>query len=599
MDSIPKSLATIVVIILGVLLCFSLILGAWVVNSARTYHNSVIDHLEASNFDEVTIEKCKLAAKEDNYNLLIERVTTPESESYYFYKVTLQYGLAAPLFGRVHTSEIVGYALSGARVDKTVPGSVPGLYETGSDYSRLLIPWDKLVADGIVSVNDGVVGTGYTSGGVNASSDTLAGDLLLPFDGSVTAVDEAGFFMCTELTGVKIPDSVETLDRSAFSGCYSLAEVHLGSGFKTAESAAFNYDSEIRAVYYNGSVEDWCKLTFNGSASNPLYPGADLYCNDRMVKEVTIPAGLTSMDSVFSGCTSLESVTIPDGTLTEVPAIAFEYCQNLTTVRIGEGVTKIKGSAFAECPSLETIYIPSTVTTIYENSFLGCKSVKKIVVADGNATYHDIDDGCLIETATNTMLLGAVVDGAACIPDGVVSLGRFAFYYNDNVQTVHFPASLESFDPDAFQSCSGLTYLTVDAGNTKYYSVDNCIIHTASKSLVLGSRYSVLPTDGSIKSIGEGAFCGSPIKSIVIPDGVTTLDDTAFCYCYLLTEITIPASVTSFGDSLFLWCASLTDIHYGGTTAQWNAISFPTYWDLKTGDYVVHCTDGDIPKATS
>lgn len=598
MDSIPKSLATIVVIILGVLLCISLILGAWVVNSARTYHNSVIDHLEASNFDEVTIEKCKLAAKEDNYNLLIERVTTPESESYYFYKVTLQYGLAAPLFGRVHTSEIVGYALSGARVDKTVPGSVPGLYETGSDYSRLLIPWSKLVADGIVSVTDGVVGTGYTSG-ANASSDTLAGDLLLPFDGSITAVGQTGFYMCTELTGVKIPDSVETIDRSAFSGCYSLAEVHIGSGLKTVESSGFNYDSEIRAVYYNGSAEDWCKLVFNGSQSSPLYPGADLYCNDKLVEHVTIPAGMTTMDNVFAGCTSLVSVTIPDGTLTSVTATTFERCSNLTSVYIGEGVESIKGSAFSDCVSLETIYIPSTVTSISENAFRGCECVQKIVVADGNTVYRDIDDGCLIETASNTLLLGAVVDGAACIPEGVVSLGRFAFYYNSNVQTVHFPASLKSFDSDAFKSCSGLTYLTVADGNTNYYSVDNCIIHTATKTLALGSRYSVIPADGSVTSLGPSAFHGQSITSIVIPEGVTLLDDTVFCYCYLLREITIPASVTSFGDNLFLWCASLTDIHYGGTMAQWNAISFPSYWDLQAGDYVIHCTDGDIPKANS
>lgn len=40
----------------------------------------------------------------------------------------------------------------------------------------------------------------------------------------------------------------------------------------------------------------------------------------------------------------------------------------------------------------------------------------------------------------------------------------------------------------------------------------------------------------------------------VIPDGVTSIVDCAFCCCYSLRSITIPNSVTSIGESVFSLC---------------------------------------------
>ena len=111
----------------------------------------------------------------------------------------------------------------------------------------------------------------------------------------------------------------------------------------------------------------------------------------------------------------------------------------------------------------------------------------------------------------------------------------------------------------AFFGCDLLS-ITVSEGNTVYHSVDNCIIETASKTLILGCEKSVIPTDGSVTSIGDNAFGGSNFTSIEIPDSVTSIGNEAFQQCHKLTSIKIPDGVTSIGNDTFHWCTKLTSI---------------------------------------
>jgi len=50
------------------------------------------------------------------------------------------------------------------------------------------------------------------------------------------------------------------------------------------------------------------------------------------------------------------------------------------------------------------------------------------------------------------------------------------------------------------------------------------------------------------------------------------------------------------GESAFSYCSRLTSISFNGTMAQWNAIEKNDYWNVDTGNYTIHCTDGDIAK---
>ena len=123
------------------------------------------------------------------------------------------------------------------------------------------------------------------------------------------------------------------------------------------------------------------------------------------------------------------------------------------------------------------------------------------------------------------------------------------------------------------------------------------MIETDSKTLIVGCKNSVIPSDGSVTRIGDYAFarCNS-LTSIVIPEGVTSIGKYAFWYCSSLTSITIPDSVTSIGDWAFLNCTLLTSITFQGSMEQWIAIDKDTEWNLSTGSYTVTCTDGVLDK---
>ena len=100
------------------------------------------------------------------------------------------------------------------------------------------------------------------------------------------------------------------------------------------------------------------------------------------------------------------------------------------------------------------------------------------------------------------------------------------------------------------------------------------------------------------KVIYYAAFSGcDALESVSIPDGVPSLGDYAFENCSSLAELTVPDSVTSIGEGTFSCCVSLESVAYSGTGEEWNAIDKASGWDSNTGNYTVHCTDGDFAKS--
>ena len=135
----------------------------------------------------------------------------------------------------------------------------------------------------------------------------------------------------------------------------------------------------------------------------------------------------------------------------------------------------------------------------------------------------------------------------------------------------------------AFYNCKNLKSITIPEGVT---SIGNYAFHKCTNL----ERIS-LPN--SITSIGAQAFanCDS-LTNVVIPDKVTRLEFNTFYGCFKLETLTIPASVT-FIEGGVLSSNYLKNVYFNGTRSQWNAITnYDYYYQFRK--FTVRCTDGQI-----
>ena len=285
---------------------------------------------------------------------------------------------------------------------------------------------------------------------------------------------------------------------------------------------------------------------------NSIFDQSFEYCTD--ITSVIIPEGVTRIGNyAFANCSSLTSITIPEG-VTSIGLEAFKGCKSLTSISIPESVTKIGSSAFTNCSSLTSITIPNGVTSIgdekdrlngRDGTFAGCTNLKTIVIPN-SVTYI----GRFSFEGTSLT--------SVSIPESMTEIGDCAFANCSSLTSIKISESVTKIDRGAFYGCSGLTSIKIPEGVTS--------IGTGAFSECTGLTSISIPE--SVTSIGTSAFEGCiGLTSISIPESVTSIETGAFKGCIGLTSISIPESVTSIGSSAFTNCSNLTSITINGATS--------------------------------
>ncbi len=215
------------------------------------------------------------------------------------------------------------------------------------------------------------------------------------------------------------------------------------------------------------------------------------------------------------------------------------------TIIVEEGITSVGDGIFKSHQFLTNVILPDSVTRIGKEAFFNCVWLKEIVLPDKLT---------VIETFAFSDCRSL---GPTNIPESVETIGEAAFW-SCGLLRLTIPKNVKSIACRAF-SGTGVVEITVDKDNPVYHSEGNCLIETASKTVIAGCRKSVIPE--GVEAISEYAFSGLwNFKEAIIPSTVTTIGNSAFSYCYSLKKVVIPSSVTYLGNLAFDGCYALRKV---------------------------------------
>lgn len=176
------------------------------------------------------------------------------------------------------------------------------------------------------------------------------------------------------------------------------------------------------------------------------------------------------------------------------------------------------------------------------------------------------------------------------VPDGVMQIGKKAFYDCKSLKTLTLPKSLRVIDSEAFHGCTALSEITLPEGlkEIRYAAFCDCGLQaiTLPRSIVyLGARaFSFCKSLASFAfPAGFGAIpkemfmYSEGLVRVALPKDIRYIDQYAFYGCTALSEITLPEGLLEIRDSAFEKCTALDGlvVPKSVTTIGWGALYGP------------------------
>lgn len=326
---------------------------------------------------------------------------------------------------------------------------------------------------------------------------------------------------------VVFPNTITSIGNYAFGGCTNLSTITIPTNIESIEYYAFSDCPNITTVIYN--AKDYSTNIFNNNTS---------------IKTVRFGNEVTRIPSAFRGCTALTSVYIPNS------------------------VNMIDDYAFAGCTELTNIAIPNSVETIDWSAFSGCTALKAIEISKDNPAYSSIDGVLFNKDATKLIIYPAgKIDSSYSIPEGITEIYATAFSDCINLSVITIPSTYVRNDYfalapffNSYNDLISLERIIVSDNNPTYTSIDGVLFDKKCTKLLL---YPQAKTDtayiipNGITSIGQSAFAGSTaLSSVTIPDSVESIEYASFSDSGI-EEISIPKNIKRMGASIFRGCNKL------------------------------------------
>lgn len=253
-----------------------------------------------------------------------------------------------------------------------------------------------------------------------------------------------------------------------------------------------------------------------------------------------------------------------DGQSYEVVSIgycAFSGCREMTKVILPSSVRTIANCAFRNCTRLQEVTIPNSTRSIGDHAFSGCTSLKEVSIPN-SVTWIDQYAFDCCSSLTQVVL-----------PNRSAFVGNYAFADCQGLKCVRVPDSVRTIGENAFQYVTAVEYCG-DAEGSPWgarwagclYEEGDFVFADESKRCLLSyfGSDSVVSVPDMVTTIGDWAFReGDSTRAIVrvdLPDCLMEIGVQAFCNCKELKNLSLPEGVSSIGNSAFWWCRGLVEI---------------------------------------
>lgn len=205
---------------------------------------------------------------------------------------------------------------------------------------------------------------------------------------NVEYIGHAAFSDCTSLKKVNMSEKIDTIDTEAFRNCTSLTSLPLTSNVRYIRQNAFRGCTGLKSIQLGGNLKEIGDFAFADctglesvrvSGSKLTQVGTGVFSGCTNLTTATVSA-FAVPGSLFSGCSSLASVTMTDA-VGSIGENAFEDCTALTTIEIPDSVTEIGSMAFARS-GLTSVILPKGVERIESGAFNNCSDLRSITIAN-------------------------------------------------------------------------------------------------------------------------------------------------------------------------------------------------------------------------
>ena len=301
--------------------------------------------------------------------------------------------------------------------------------------------------------------------------------------------DRPAFIDCTSITSIKFGDKVTSLQKYVCKNASGLEELTLSPSLKEIPEEAF-YNCKALSIIAIGNntnvIGDFAFASCNLHGINLekvklTSIGKYAFSYNTKATYLKLPETLTSIgDGAFSGCKSIETLTIVDGdspltlgnssyttgtVFYELAGLktvyvgrnlegdrpAFIDCSSITSMKFGEKVTSLQKYMCKNASGLEELTLSPSLKEIPEEAFYYCKALRSIAIGNNTNVIGD-------NAFTMCSLPGINLEKVK-----LTSIGKYAFSYNTKATYLKLPETLTSIGDNAFASCRALEEVTSNA----------------------------------------------------------------------------------------------------------------------------------------